>query len=204
MAAYLAKISGPLLDRIDVHIEVQAVSLAALAQSSDGEPSSVIKQRMLKARAMQRRRLKCAGLFANAQMSPRDLTKFCTLDAETKALLHAAIQELRFSWQSQEPAPTIRSSASPAPSRIWPAPPPSSPITSLKPCNTAVWIGNCGCRLFGTARQARWGYDMLLVWLETRACRHKRISNSKSATAGNSWRPVRDGSSRPPPPQKTW
>ncbi len=99
---YLAKISGPLLDRIDVHVEIPAVPLHALTQPSDGESSSVIKQRVLKARAIQRKRLKSAKVFSNAQMSHRDLTKFCTLSPEAKTLLHAALEELRFSARAHD------------------------------------------------------------------------------------------------------
>jgi magnesium chelatase family protein len=103
VAAYLAKLSGPLLDRIDLHIEVPAVPFEVLTKDqADGEPSRAIKQRVVKARVTQRKRLKPFGLFANAQMRHREVRKLCVLTDPAKALLKQAIEELNFSARSYD------------------------------------------------------------------------------------------------------
>lgn len=94
---YLAKLSGPLLDRLDLHIEVPAVPFQALSRPPDGESSSAIKQRVVRARRRQQQRLKPVGLFANAQMRHRDIQKFCHLMEAAQALFKTAMEELRFS-----------------------------------------------------------------------------------------------------------
>ncbi len=62
---YMSKISGPLLDRIDIHIEISAVKYKELTDVKDAEPSAVIKGRVEKARAIQRERFKADGIFCN-------------------------------------------------------------------------------------------------------------------------------------------
>ncbi len=62
---YMSKISGPLLDRIDIHIEISAVKYKELTDVKDAEPSAVIKGRVEKARAIQRERFKTDGIFCN-------------------------------------------------------------------------------------------------------------------------------------------
>jgi magnesium chelatase family protein len=99
---YLAKISGPLLDRIDLHIEVPAVPFATLTKPADGEPSRLIKQRVLAARRRQRKRLKASGLFANTQMRHREIQKLCVLTDTAKALLKQAMEELKFSARAYD------------------------------------------------------------------------------------------------------
>jgi magnesium chelatase family protein len=100
--SYLAKISGPLLDRIDLHIDIPAVPFALLSRGSDGEPSPAIKRRVLAARARQRRRLRATGLFANAQMRHRDLQRCCPLTAEATSLLQTAMEEFAFSARAYD------------------------------------------------------------------------------------------------------
>ena len=100
---YLAKISGPLLDRIDLHIDVPAVPLAVLTTDHvDSEPSRAIKPRVVKARSIQQKRLKSCGLFTNAQMRHRDVRKFCLLTDTAKELLKQAIEELHFSARAYD------------------------------------------------------------------------------------------------------
>ena len=70
------KISGPLLDRIDIHIEVRAVKKEELLSKKKGEPSSEIKKRVNKAREVQLKRFKGLPIYCNAQMSPKHIRHF--------------------------------------------------------------------------------------------------------------------------------
>ena len=102
MAQYIGKISGPLLDRIDVQIEVPAVSFETLRQLPDGETSAVIKARVGQAQARQRARLAVEGLGTNAQMRHRHVQRFCPLSPAASALLKRAMEELRFSARAYD------------------------------------------------------------------------------------------------------
>jgi magnesium chelatase family protein len=94
---YLSKVSGPLLDRIDIHVEVPALEHKDLAHSPAGESSSQLREKVSRARAIQMERLKDHGLTTNAQMSGRLLKKFCTLDAQAEELLQSAMMEMGLS-----------------------------------------------------------------------------------------------------------
>ena len=103
IAQYVGKISGPMLDRIDLHIDVPAVPFATLSQAqTDGEPSSAIKERVVKARTRQRNRLKAYALFANGQMRHREVRKLCALTDAAKELLTQALEELSLSARSYD------------------------------------------------------------------------------------------------------
>lgn len=95
---YLSRISGPLLDRIDIHIEVPAVPYQELSVERSGEPSAAIRERVNRARQVQLDRFTHrAGVFANAHMGPRDLKKFCRVSEGADALLKTAIGRLKLS-----------------------------------------------------------------------------------------------------------
>nr|MBA4159503.1 ATP-binding protein [Gemmatimonadota bacterium] len=95
---YLARISGPLLDRIDLHVEVPAVRYRELTDRRLGEPSAVIRERVTRARERQRARFAGrAGLHANAHMRPKELREFCRVSEASDALLRTAISRLGFS-----------------------------------------------------------------------------------------------------------
>ena len=94
---HLNKISGPLLDRIDIHIEVRAVKKEELWSKKRGEPSSKIRERVNKARAIQLKRFKKMSIYCNAGMSPKHIRRFCPLDKDAEELLHTAISELSLS-----------------------------------------------------------------------------------------------------------
>ena len=95
---YLARVSGPLLDRIDLHLEVPAVPYRDLSVDRSGEPSAAIRERVNRARRMQLQRfVSRAGVFANAHMAPRDLKKFCRVSDGADALLKTAIGRLKLS-----------------------------------------------------------------------------------------------------------
>jgi magnesium chelatase family protein len=95
---YLSRISGPLLDRIDLHVEVPAVPARELSTERCGEPSAAIRARVNRARAIQLARFASrSGLYANAHMTARDLRALCCLSAEADALAKSAITRLRLS-----------------------------------------------------------------------------------------------------------
>jgi magnesium chelatase family protein len=100
---YRARISGPLLDRIDIHLEVPAVKFKDLANDERAEPSTAIRQRVARARARQIERFKDhPKLFANAHMDTRDIRKYCTIDADSKTLVRAAILRLGLSARAYD------------------------------------------------------------------------------------------------------
>ena len=92
---YIAKISGPLLDRIDIHIEVPAVQYKELRGSAAAEGSAEIRDRVLAARERQRERFHKAGekIYSNAQMTTRQIRAYCELGADAERLLERAMQQ---------------------------------------------------------------------------------------------------------------
>ena len=94
---YRAKISGPLLDRIDIQIEVPAVKYKELSQHTPSEDSAAIRVRVNRARESQLKRLAGRTIFCNAQMSSRDIRKFCHLDGAGEKLLENAMARLGLS-----------------------------------------------------------------------------------------------------------
>src|SRR5690606_13389914 len=95
---YLARVSGPLLDRIDIHLQVPAVPYRDLAAERSEESSASIRERVEQARALQRERFRNRpGIHANAHMSPRDLRHVCPISEEVEALLRSAIQRFGLS-----------------------------------------------------------------------------------------------------------
>ena len=94
---YRSKISGPLMDRIDIHIEVPAVKYRDLANRHAGESSRDIKKRVDAARKIQLNRFKGMKLYSNAQMSNRHIKKFCQIDEASQKLLEMAIDKFGLS-----------------------------------------------------------------------------------------------------------
>lgn len=95
---YMNKISGPLLDRIDIHCELQAVPFAALTEMKPGEPSEKIRERVIKARQIQEARFKdFKGIHCNAQMTERMLHQFAEPDAASMDMLRMAMERLKLS-----------------------------------------------------------------------------------------------------------
>lgn len=103
MQRYLSKISGPLLDRIDLHIEVQKVSYEELSAKSKGESSSDIRERVIEAREIQTKRfLGIEGVYCNAQMNTKMARKICPLDDACSDLLKKAITSLGLSARAYD------------------------------------------------------------------------------------------------------
>jgi len=97
ISRYQKRISGPLLDRIDIHVEVPAVDYDKLSDERLGEPSASIRARVEQARAVQRQRFAGTKLTCNADMGPAEVREQCTVDGTGKALLRAAMEQLRMS-----------------------------------------------------------------------------------------------------------
>jgi len=100
---YVAKISGPLLDRIDIHVEVPAVKFKELLSSSQGESSKTIRERVTRAREIQLRRFKeHPGIYSNASMNSKLVKRFCVIDSIGEELLKNAITKLGLSARAYD------------------------------------------------------------------------------------------------------
>ncbi len=100
---YMGRISGPLMDRIDLHIEVTPVSPAELSAAAPGEPSAAIRERVCRAREVQRRRFRdCEGVHTNALMNAAMLREYCRLDAPSSSLLEEAMRRLSLSARAYD------------------------------------------------------------------------------------------------------
>ena len=103
MQRYLGKISGPLLDRIDIHIEVTPVPFEKLSEEGLGESSKIIRTRVTKAREKQTIRFsKCKNVHYNAQMTVKQIRSFCVLDKESKQMLKSAMERLTLSARAYD------------------------------------------------------------------------------------------------------
>ncbi len=111
---YQKRISGPLLDRIDIHIEVPRVEYEKLSDNRMGEPSCAVRQRVEQARARQRARFGTSdshfagSILCNADMRPAEIRQFCALDDAGRSLMKAAMNQMHLSA-----APTTACSAGP-------------------------------------------------------------------------------------------
>jgi magnesium chelatase family protein len=93
---------GPLLDRIDLHIEVPAVPYAELSAPTDGTNTANMREAVFQARAVQAERFGSGAGAMNSRMGPRQLRKFCLLDAECQGLLQTAMEELGLSARAHD------------------------------------------------------------------------------------------------------
>jgi magnesium chelatase family protein len=100
---YLNKISGPLLDRIDLHVEVTPVAFSELSSARHFEKSETIRERVVGARIIQSSRFgEDSGIYANAQMSSRLLKEVCRIDAPSRQLLKTAMEKLNLSARAYD------------------------------------------------------------------------------------------------------
>ncbi len=103
MQRYLGKISGPLLDRIDIHIEVTPVPFEKLSEDRAGEGSVSIRQRVSKARELQTARFKeLENVHYNAQMNTKQIRRYCKMDEASKNLLKSAMERLNLSARAYD------------------------------------------------------------------------------------------------------
>ena len=94
---YQKRISGPLMDRIDLHVEVPRVEYEKLTSGRRGEPSEQIRQRVEKARQLQAERFKAHNLYANADMGPSEVRALCQLDETGNRLMRSAMAQMNLS-----------------------------------------------------------------------------------------------------------
>ena len=99
---YMGKVSGPLLDRIDIHIELPSIKYKDLSDNKESESSLAIKARVEKARVVQRARFENEGIFYNASMNTRLIKKYCALEGEAKELLKMGMTELGLSARAYD------------------------------------------------------------------------------------------------------
>lgn len=97
---YLDRISGPLLDRIDMQLEVEAVPVEEITTRTEEESSATVKERVVAARVRQQQRYASLGIHCNAQLSAQQTEAFCTPDAEGQQLLHAAVKRFGLSMRA--------------------------------------------------------------------------------------------------------
>ncbi len=102
ISRYRKRISGPLLDRIDIHIEVPRLGADELFNRTPGEPSEAIRGRIRSAREMQRERFADSDFHSNSQMTPKALRDFCQLDSEVESLLRTAIDQFALSARAHD------------------------------------------------------------------------------------------------------
>jgi magnesium chelatase family protein len=99
---YLARISGPLLDRIDIHIDVPPLRQRELSADPTSEPSTVIRERVRQARQIQQDRFRRTKVYCNAHMSPRQIRKHCQVAGEARSLLETAMERLGLSARAYD------------------------------------------------------------------------------------------------------
>ncbi|MFN8466341.1 MAG: hypothetical protein U0X20_12360 [Caldilineaceae bacterium] len=114
------RISGPLMDRIDIHLEMARVPFQKLLALEAGEPSAAIRARVEAARQVQRRRFqnwKRPGVYTNGDMGPAEMQAFCPIDEAGRNLLRAAMQQMNLSarayhhlssWAARSPTKSAR------------------------------------------------------------------------------------------------
>ena len=100
----MSKISGPLLDRIDIQLEVPCLKVHEITGKVQGESSQAIRERVEQARARQRERYGSEKISSNSELEPKQLEKYCEVSTEAEALLKMAIQELGFSARAYHKA----------------------------------------------------------------------------------------------------
>jgi magnesium chelatase family protein len=100
ISRYQKKISGPLLDRIDIHLEAPRVEFEKLADRRAGEASAAIRDRVQQARQVQAQRFKSGAILTNADMGPGDLEQHVVLDTAGEGMMRAAVRQLNLSARS--------------------------------------------------------------------------------------------------------
>lgn len=98
--SYLSKLSGPILDRIDIHIWMHPVASGTMLSSGKGEPTSVVAERVLKARIMQKHRFAGENIFSNAEMNNRQIDIYCQLSPACRKAMEKIIENMQLSMRA--------------------------------------------------------------------------------------------------------
>lgn len=99
---YLQKISGPIMDRIDIHLNVPRLKKDELLSGACGEPSEKIRERVCAARKIQRERFAGTGISSNSKMPPKYIKKYCVMDDNAQELMKSAVSKLRMSGRTYD------------------------------------------------------------------------------------------------------
>jgi magnesium chelatase family protein len=99
---YVGKISGPLLDRIDIHLEVAPVPFRELSDKNSGTTSSQMREQVVAARAVQKERFQSERTTLNGRMTPRQIRRHCRLDSAAESLLKSAMEEMGLSARAHD------------------------------------------------------------------------------------------------------
>ncbi|MBI1388494.1 MAG: YifB family Mg chelatase-like AAA ATPase [bacterium] len=99
---YISRLSGPLLDRIDIHVEAPSVSFDELHAPPTGETSAQIRRRVVRARERQRARFDGSGIFCNAHMGAKELKRYCVMDESTRSMLRSGLERLGLSARAYD------------------------------------------------------------------------------------------------------
>jgi len=102
IARYLSKVSGPLVDRIDIHIDVPSISFGRLRSRSGQLDSSAMRQDVIRARGLQTKRFSNRAVMTNARMSHKQVEKFCELDSASELILKQAMTEFGLSARAHD------------------------------------------------------------------------------------------------------
>ena len=97
---YLGKISGPLLDRIDMQVEMDAVGIEEIERKEQGESSAIVQERVSKARRRQLKRYQDEAYFCNAQLPQEGIEKYCQMDTQAKKLILQAVDRFHISMRA--------------------------------------------------------------------------------------------------------
>ena len=148
---YLGRISGPLLDRVDLHVDVPAVKFREITAERTGETSAQIRERVVKARLRQQQRFADRkNITCNARMTTKELKAYCALEESTLELLKMAMDEMKLSARAYDRILKVaRTIADLADFEKI------SAIMFPKPFNIVRWIGSCG------RRQIRYSFVMV-------------------------------------------
>lgn len=97
---YLSRLSGPILDRIDLHVWMQPVSSAMMMGHKKGERSSVIAERVMRARGIQEERFRDEDIHSNAEMTPRQIERYCQLSPQGREAMEKILQRMNMSMRA--------------------------------------------------------------------------------------------------------
>lgn len=149
---YRNRISGPMLDRIDIHVEMTEVAYEDLASKQAGESSAAIRERVSKARCIQRERFKNDGIMFNAQMSSKHIKKYCALEPDAEKLIRLSFDRLRLSARAYDRLIKVSKTIATLRARKK-----LQGHALRKPFNIALWTASIGanCDVIGTAAAER-------------------------------------------------
>ena len=141
---YISKISGPLMDRIDIHIDVPAVNYKEMRSTNEPESSAKIRERVMRTRQKQLERFASSRekIYCNAQMSSRHIRTFCELSADCERLLERAMTQQGLSARAHDRILKVARTIADIEDT-----PPSNPNTSPKPSSTALWTALIGRKI---------------------------------------------------------